>query len=42
LTKANHFFHRAKLKLAILGLQFAPRWTRSAVLAWQKMIANRE
>jgi GT2 family glycosyltransferase len=42
LTKANNFFHRAKLKIAILGLQFTPHWTRLAVLAWQKVISGRE
>jgi hypothetical protein len=40
--KANHFFHRAKLKLAILGLQFAPSWTRSAMLTRQELISSRE
>jgi len=42
LTKANKFFCRAKLKVAILGLQFAPEWTRSAVTVWQKAISNRK
>jgi hypothetical protein len=42
LTKANPFFRRAKLKLTILGLQFAPQWTRLAVLAWQDVIWGRE
>ncbi len=42
LAKANSFFHRPKLKAAILGLQLAPRWTRSAVQTWRKAIASRE
>ncbi len=42
LTKANNFFHHAKLKMAILGLQFVPQWTRLAALTWQKMISSRE
>jgi GT2 family glycosyltransferase len=42
LTKANNFFHRSKLKMAILGLQFAPRWTRSAVLAWHDLSSRLE
>jgi Glycosyl transferase family 2 len=33
--KANRFFDRAKLKLAILGLQLAPRLTRLGANAWQ-------
>jgi Glycosyl transferase family 2 len=41
LTKANNFFHSAKLKLAILGLQFAPSWTRLAVLTRQGPISSR-
>jgi len=41
LTKANNFFHGAKLKAAILGLQFAPHWSRLAVLTWQKLISSR-
>jgi glycosyltransferase involved in cell wall biosynthesis len=40
--KANNFFHRAKLNMTILGLQFAPGWTRLAVLSWQKVISSRE
>jgi hypothetical protein len=40
LAKANHFFHRAKLKATILGLQIAPRWTRSAALTWQRLISG--
>jgi glycosyltransferase involved in cell wall biosynthesis len=39
--KANCFFHRAKLKLAILGLQFAPHFTRLAVLTRQDLILGR-
>jgi hypothetical protein len=39
--KANNFFQRAKLKMAILGLEFAPHWTRLAVLSWQKVISGR-
>jgi glycosyltransferase involved in cell wall biosynthesis len=42
LTKANNFFRRAKLKAAILGLQFAPDWTRSAVIIWQKATSDRK
>ena len=42
LTKANNFFRRAKLKLAILGLRFMPHWTRIAMLTWQKVILGRE
>jgi glycosyltransferase involved in cell wall biosynthesis len=38
LRKANNFFHRLKLKMAIWGLQFAPHWTRGAVRTWQKDI----
>ena len=41
LTKANNFFRRAKLKMAILGLQFAPHWTRLAVLTWHKLLPGR-
>jgi glycosyltransferase involved in cell wall biosynthesis len=40
LAKANHFLHRAKLKATILGLQIAPRWTRSAALTWQRLISG--
>jgi glycosyltransferase involved in cell wall biosynthesis len=39
LTVAYDFFHTTKLKLALLGLQFAPRFTRSAVMIWQKLIS---
>jgi glycosyltransferase involved in cell wall biosynthesis len=42
LSKANNFFHRAKLKMAILGLQFAPHWTRLAVLTWKELVSGRE
>ena len=38
LTKANHFFHATKLKLAILGLQFAPRVVRLAAAIWHKSV----
>jgi glycosyltransferase involved in cell wall biosynthesis len=38
LTKANLFFHRAKLKLAILGLRLAPRLTRLGVITWQRLV----
>jgi glycosyltransferase involved in cell wall biosynthesis len=41
LTKANNFFQRARLKVAILGLQLAPHLTRKAVLTWQKVISSR-
>ncbi len=40
LTKANYFFRRAKLKLAILGLQIAPRWTRIGVMTWKRLISK--
>jgi hypothetical protein len=40
IEKANHFFHRAKLKLAILGLQFAPRLIRLAVITWQRLVSR--
>lgn len=39
LAKADNFFHRAKLKAAILGLQIAPRSTRLGVIAWEKLIS---
>jgi teichuronic acid biosynthesis glycosyltransferase TuaG len=42
LMKANIFFRRAKVKMSILGLQFAPHSTRLAVLTWQKLISSRE
>jgi GT2 family glycosyltransferase len=38
--KANHFFHRAKLKVAINGLQFAPRFTRLGAITWEKLISK--
>jgi glycosyltransferase involved in cell wall biosynthesis len=37
LTKANKFFQRAKLKIAILGLQFAPRFIRLAAITRQRL-----
>jgi glycosyltransferase involved in cell wall biosynthesis len=40
LTKANHFFHRAKLRVAILGLQFSPRLFRSAAITWQRLVSK--
>ena len=40
--KADHFFHSAKLKLAIFGLQFAPHWTRLAVLMRQGQVSSGE
>jgi glycosyltransferase involved in cell wall biosynthesis len=39
-VKANHFFHRAKLKVAINGLQFAPRFTRLGAITWEKLISK--
>ena len=42
LTRANDHFQRTKLKMAILGLQLAPHWTRKAALAWQKVISGCE
>jgi glycosyltransferase involved in cell wall biosynthesis len=41
LTKANHFFRRAKLRVAILGLQLAPEWTRLAAITWQQALSDR-
>jgi len=41
LIKANNFFNRLKIKAAILGLQFAPHWTRSAVVTWQRLLLDR-
>ena len=38
LKSANDVFHRSKLKLVILGLRVAPRFTRFAVMTWQKLI----
>lgn len=40
LTRANHFFHRTKLKVAILGLQFAPRFLRFTAITWQKLVSK--
>jgi glycosyltransferase involved in cell wall biosynthesis len=42
LSKANNFFHRAKLNATILGLRLAPQWTRSAAFTWQKLISGRD
>jgi len=39
LTRANNFFSRAKLKVVILGLKWAPSWTRLAVITWVKLIS---
>lgn len=41
LTKANLFLRRRKLTAAILGLQFAPEWTRLAARTWRSSILNR-
>jgi cellulose synthase/poly-beta-1,6-N-acetylglucosamine synthase-like glycosyltransferase len=41
-SKANHSYRSARLKLAILGLQFVPRWTRLAVLGRQNLTSSRE
>jgi hypothetical protein len=40
-TRANRFFNRTKLRATILGLRFAPRWTRLAVIARQKSLSPR-
>lgn len=40
LRKANHIFHRTKLKLTIVGLQIAPGLTRLAVIVWQNLISG--
>ena len=33
---------RERLKIAILGLQFVPHWTRLAVFALQELVSGRE
>ena len=40
LTKANAFFRRTKLKMTILGLQFAPRFLRLATITQQKFLSK--
>lgn len=39
LTIAYYFFRTTKLKLALIGLQCAPGFTRSAAKKWQSLIS---